>query len=376
VVERLAGDGHHQFVDEDDVPATKSDEGTAAAVTPAADVLVDVNGNAALPSSTPDLNAAAPAAAGADGTAPAGHNDHHHGFVWNIEDHLEVDWVDRCDPGTAASADVPAVPADDAPAPEFARVLYEIRLAQLVDNSNRTLRVVASLLPNDDDNLAALGAVVRVINQTTSRSHLQALRLMASCQDPAKAVAFEAAGVTPLHEFSLFAAAAAALVTEVPGRPTVLLPTAEDLSRTVLNDVVGGPLLWNMLGSAAPRSTAGDSFAAATAEATAAANAAAGGAAGSSGSMYTVADVSRLLHRVTRAGAELHAEVRGRVDWQAEDHNSSHYLSQIASITDQTTGLGDLEKKMSGKADAQRRKAALQMYGMASFQGDDDRKLH
>ena len=121
----------------------------------------------------------------------------------------------------------------------------------------------------------------------------------------------QAAGVLPLHDFSLFAAAAAALAAEGPGRPTTLLgpaPDNKELSHKVVHDIVGGPRLWAMLGAAGVGTATGSAFTAAAAAANAEAEAAAAGAPTTAGG--ALGSFARLLQKTKGLGSELRAEVR------------------------------------------------------------------
>jgi hypothetical protein len=324
--------------------------------------------------------AAAPGVAAAPVPAVAEHNEHHE-FVWNIEDHFEVDWADHsasmASPSTSSDSGVISPPAAGTSSTgDLARTLYSIRLAQLVNTSSRTLQVVACMLPTDEDNITALTAVMRTVDGAPPKSHLHRVRLMASCRDPTTAASLEAVGALPLHEFSLFAAAAASLAAEGPGKPTVLLPPhsgVKELGNMVLKDIVGGPSLWGLLGAAGTRTPAADAFERAAAEAARAklsAAAAAGSGAGDDSAGGN--GVTRLLSRVTRAGAELIGEVGGAgVNLQEEEFQESGYSNTIGDLTDPTAGLGELESRLGSATSTFKKRGAMEMFGSLSMQRDE-----
>ena len=181
--------------------------------------------------------------------------------MWRIEDHFTVEFVNK-DEAEGAPAELPSQS-------ELSRTLYEIHIAQLIEHSPRSLRVFISLLPTDEDNVSALSGVMRIIDKTPPKSRLRTVRLVSSCHDPRMSKQLQEYGVLPLHDFSVFAAATAALASESPGRPTVLLPPtvdSKDLTNKVLRDIMGGPSLWRMLGEAGNGTPHGDKFAAAATE--------------------------------------------------------------------------------------------------------------
>ena len=75
---------------------------------------------------------------------------------------------------------------------------------------------------------------------------------MSLCYNVANADVYESHGATALHEFSLASSAAAALALTSVGKSSAIVgQTAgtKELAQTVMSDIIGTPLLWNMLGS-------------------------------------------------------------------------------------------------------------------------------
>ena len=177
--------------------------------------------------------------AGAAGTPPpapeAGHEEEH---GWSELEHLQLECVEG-DPTT--------------------------RLSELVQSSPPPLRLVAALLEDDAANLSAVTGVATLAAAAPPRSHLKRIRKLAACTDLARAPQFAACGCVPLHEFSLAAAAGAALATSNPGGATTLLPATPgvDLPSSVSRTILGPPACWGALGTATPPSAAGSALAAA-----------------------------------------------------------------------------------------------------------------
>jgi len=269
------------------------------------------------------------------------------------------------------------------------------KLVALVQSSSRTLQAVAAMLPSDAANLASCSLIERIIAAAPRRSHLHSVRLVASCRDPAWAGLFESIGVLPIHEFSLAAAAASRLITVAPSKPTVLLPGAannDELAKAVLKGVVEGAHYWD-LADAAPTQLPGaggvDGSDAAGTGARARGRSAGGAgllagsqqqydgiiAAGKRASLYRrgVGDAAAADgvdagagggHR-GGAGGRMVASMLRHAGVEAEEvpaWERDNYLAQIAGITEETSGLQDLEGRLA-KGAKRRKQDELEMYG-------------
>jgi hypothetical protein len=268
------------------------------------------------------------------------------------------------------------------------------KLVALVQSSSRTLQAVAAMLPSDATNLASCSLIERIIAAAPRRSHLHSVRLVASCRDPAWASLFESIGVLPIHEFSLAAAAASRLITVAPAKPTVLMAGAannEELAKAVLKGVVEGAHYWD-LADAAPTQlpgTAAGSDAAGTGARARGRSAGGAGllagsqqqydgiiAAGKRASLYrrgpgdvaagaSGVDVGAGGGHRGGAGGRMVGSILRRAGVEAEEvpaWERDNYLAQIAGITEETSGLQDLEGRLA-KGAKRRKQDELEMYG-------------
>jgi len=281
--DKLVGD-HLQAVElhdeDDDKPSEAAALDKRAGDQRAGDHVVDLNstdpGTAAIEAlgsrgtdgSMPDSKAAAAAAAQQlKKEEEKKKAEEHHEYQWLLEEHLKVEWLDSShssdvaptaqrdtNVGQSSGAILHDVSIEMEPVASRVEInlIRDIRLGKIIEKTNRTLHVISTAGPSDAANLADLSVIAHIIKAAPSQSHLHSVRLMSLCYSIANADVYESHGATALHEFSLASSAAAALASTSVGKAsTIVGQTAgtKELAQTVMQDVIGTPLLWNMIGS-------------------------------------------------------------------------------------------------------------------------------
>ena len=240
------------------VDLNPADPGTAA---------IDALGSRGTDGSMPDSKAAAAnAAEQLKKEEEKKKAEEHHEYQWLLEEHLKIEWLDSNAADAAAPAQRDIVDGQTSGdvshdvsiemEPVASRVetnlIRDIRMGKIIEKTNRTLHVIATAAPSDAANLADLSVITHIIKAAPSQSHLHSVRLMSLCYNVANADVYESHGATALHEFSLASSAAAALALTSVGKSSAIVgQTAgtKELAQTVMHEIIGTPLLWNMLGS-------------------------------------------------------------------------------------------------------------------------------
>jgi hypothetical protein len=165
---------------------------------------------------------------------------------------------------------------------------------------------------------------------------------MSLCCDVANADVYESHGATALHEFSLASTAAAALaVTSVGKSSAIIGQTAgsKELAQTVMNEVIGTPLLWNLLGSSCGCGDY-DSFAVAARSKT--------DKSAPAGFSGTVRQMSSRISNVARAGISemMQSQEVQEVSPAARDD----YMSQLGALSEESMSategiIDDIQKR-------------------------------